>query len=145
MHADAAKMKKNGGETKGHGEKFGRKKDDAIAALLSHRSVDDAARAVGLNPSTLLRWLQKPEFRAEYRKARREAVGQTTARLQQATGAAGAIVLKLMTDPNAPASVRLRAAECVLDRAIKSLEMEDMEDRISELERAAEANQGRGK
>ncbi len=105
--------------------------------------MEDAARAVGLDPSTLLRWLQIPEFRAEYRKARREAVGQTTARLPQATGAAGAIVLKLMTDPNAPASVRLRAAECVLDRAIKLLEMEDLEHRIAELERAAEESKKR--
>jgi len=128
---------------KGHGEKFGRKKDEAIAALLTHRSVDEAARAVSLNPNTLLRWLQIPEFRAAYRKARREAVGQTTARLQQATGAAGAMVLKLMTDPNVPAAVRLRAAECVLDRATKSLELEDMEDRISELERAAEESKKR--
>jgi transposase-like protein len=143
MRADEGKMKKNGEQVKGHGQKFGRKKDEAIAALLSRRSVEDAARAVGLDPNTLLRWLQMPEFRAEYRKARREAVGQTTARLQQATGAAGAIVLKLMTDPNVPASVRLRAAECVLDRATKSLELEDMEDRIADLERAAEESSKR--
>ncbi len=128
---------------KGHGAKFARKKDEVIAALLSHRSVEDAARAVGLDPNTLLRWLRLPEFKAEYRKARREAVGQTTARLQQATGAAGAIVLKLMTDVNVPASVRLRAAECVLDRAIQSLEMDDMEDRIADLERAAEESSKR--
>lgn len=125
---------------KGHGAKFGRKKEEAIAALLSQRTTEDAARAIGIAPATLLRWMKEPEFKAEYRKARREAVGQTTARLQQATGAAGAIVLKLMTDVNVPASVRLRAAECVLDRAIQSLEMDDMEDRIAELERAAESN-----
>ncbi len=121
----------------GHGAKFGRKMEAAIAALLTRPSIEDAARVAGVGEKTIRRWLQEPEFRAEYRKARRESVGQTTARLQQATGAAGATVLKLMTDPNVPAAVRLRAAECVLDRATKSLEMEDMEDRIAELERAA--------
>ncbi|MDP8988942.1 MAG: helix-turn-helix domain containing protein [Acidobacteriota bacterium] len=124
---------------KGHGAKFGRKKEEAIAALLSHRSVDEAARAVGLTPNTLLRWLQMPEFRKEYRKARREAVHQSIARLQQATGAAATIVLKLMTDPNVPAAVKLRAAECVFDRAFKGVELEDIEARVSELERATEA------
>ena len=123
---------------RGHGEKFWRKKEEAIAALLSHRSVEDAARAIGINPNTLLRWMKEPEFKAEYRKARRDAIGQTTARLQQATGAAGATVLKLMTDPNVPAAVRLRAAECVLDRATKGIELEDIEERVSELERAAD-------
>ena len=59
---------------KGHGAKFGRKKEQAIAALLSHRSVEDAARAIGLDPNTLLRWLDRnPSFSNAYLKARREA------------------------------------------------------------------------
>ena len=124
---------------KGHGSKFGRKKEEAVAALLSHRSVEEAARAINLNPNTLLRWLQIPEFRDAYRKARREAVQQAVARLQQATGAAGLTILKLMTDPNVPAAVRLRAAECVFDHAIKAIELEDIEVRVAELERAADS------
>jgi cytosine/adenosine deaminase-related metal-dependent hydrolase len=122
----------------GHGTKFGRKKEEAIAALLTQRNIEDAARVANIGTNTLLRWLQLPEFKAEYRKARREAVRQTTARMQHATGAAGATVLKLMTDPNVPAAVRLRAAECVLDRATEAIELEDIEERVSELERAAE-------
>ena len=62
--------------------------------------------------------------------------------MQQATGAAGAVALKLMTDPNVPAAVRLRAAEFVFDRSIKGIELEDIEARVSELERATEANKG---
>jgi transposase-like protein len=42
----------------GHGAKFGRKKEEAIAALLVHRNTEEAARAVGIAPKTLLRWLQ---------------------------------------------------------------------------------------
>jgi len=124
---------------KGHGAKFGRKKELAIAALLTHRSVEDAARAVDLNHNTLLNWLKIPTFVKEYRAARREVVNQSVARLQQATGAAGTVMLKLMTDPNVPAAVRLRAAECVFDRAFKGVELEDLEERVAELERAADA------
>jgi len=124
---------------KGHGSKFGRKKELAIAALLTHRSVEDAARAVDLNHNTLLNWLKIPTFVKEYRAARREVVNQSVARLQQATGAAGTVMLKLMTDPNVPAAVRLRAAECVFDRAFKGVELEDLEERVAELERAADA------
>ena len=124
---------------KGHCAKFGRKKELAIAALLTHRSVEDAARAVDLNHNTLLNWLKIPTFVKEYRAARREVVNQSVARLQQATGAAGTVMLKLMTDPNVPAAVRLRAAECVFDRAFKGVELEDLEERVAELERAADA------
>jgi len=72
-------------------------------------------------------------------------VNQAVARLQQATGAAGTVMLKLMTDPNVPAAVRLRAAECVFDRAIKGVELEDIEERVAELERAADASKSDGK
>ena len=100
----------------GHGEKFGRKKEDAIAALLSQRSVEDAARVAGIGTNTLLRWLQMPEFQAAYRQARREAFGQATARLQQASGAAVSTLLKVMVDQSTPANQsarrRLRAGSC---------------------------------
>ena len=125
------------------GSKFTRKKEEAIAALLTQRNVEEAARAVGIGTQTLLRWLKVPEFGKEYRKARREVVHQSVARMQQATGAAASVVLKLMTDPNVPAAVKLRAAECVFDRAIKGVELEDIEARLSELERAAAASGGR--
>ena len=125
---------------RGHGAKFTRKKEEAVAALLSQRSVEDAARAIGVNANTLLRWLEIPDFREAYRQARREAVHQAVARLQQATGAAGLTILKLMTDPNVPAAVRLRAAECVFDHAIKGIELEDIEARLAELERTADEN-----
>ena len=122
------------------GSKFTRKKEEAIAALLTQRNVEEAARAAGIGTQTLLRWLKIPEFGQEYRKARREAVHQAVARMQQATGAAASVVLKLMTDPNVPAAVKLRAAECVFDRAFKGVELEDIEARLAELERAAESS-----
>jgi transposase-like protein len=125
------------GQMKGHGAKFGRKREEAIASLLTSKSVEDAARAIGLNPNTLLRWLQIPEFRDAYHKARREAVQQSVARMQQATGAATITVLKLMTDTNVPPAVRLRAAECVFDRAIQGIELEDIEARLAALEQSA--------
>jgi hypothetical protein len=123
---------------KGHGAKFGRKMEEAIVALLTHRNIEEAANAVGVSVKTLLRWQKLPEFAAAYREARRAVVSQANARLQQATGAASAAVLRLMVDAHAPAAVRLRAAECVLDHAAKAIEIEDIEVRVSELERAAE-------
>jgi hypothetical protein len=84
-----------------------------------------------------LRWLQLPEFQAAYRLARRDALSQSIARLQQATSAAAATLLKVLVDPNAPASSRIRAADSVLSHATKAIEIEDIEVRVSELEQAA--------
>ncbi len=121
----------------GHGAKFGRKKEEAIAALLSQRNVEEAARVAGIGTRTLLRWLKLPEFQAAYRQARREAFGQAVARLQQGASAAATTLLKTMIDPATPASVRLRAAECVMNQATKAIEIEDIEVRVAALEAAA--------
>jgi hypothetical protein len=122
------------------GVKFGRKMEDAIAALLSQRNVDEAARSAGIGTRTLLRWMKDPEFDAAFRAARRAAFGQTTARLQQGSSAAATILMKLMLDANTPASTRVRAAEIIVNHAAKAIEIEDIEARVSELERAAEAS-----
>ena len=122
------------------GSILGRKQEDAIAALLTQRNVEEAARAAGIGTRTLLRWLQLPEFQAAYRQARREVFAQAVARLQQGASAAATTLLKTMIDTNTPASVRVRAADCVLDHAAKAIELEDIEVRVSELERAAEAS-----
>jgi hypothetical protein len=120
----------------GHGSKFGRKKEEAIAALLTQRNVEEAARVAGIGTQTLMRWLKIPEFQVEYRQARRDTFSQSIARLQQGSSAAVSTLLKIMIDPNAPASTRVRAADSVLDHAAKAIELEDIEARVAELERA---------
>ena len=128
---------------RGHGTKFGRKKEEAIAALLTQRNVDEAARTIGIAPNTLLNWLKLPEFDAAYREARRLAFRQSVARLQQASSAAVSTLLKVMVDPSTPASTKVRAADSVMSHAAKAIEIEDIEARVSELERAAEAQRRR--
>ena len=119
------------------GVKFGRKQEEAIAALLTQRNVEDAARAAGIGVRTLLRWLKIAEFQSAYRQARREAFGQAVARLQQGTSAAATTLLKTMIDPATPASVKVRAAEAIFNHAAKSIEIEDIEARVAALEQAA--------
>jgi hypothetical protein len=122
----------------GHGAKFARKMDDAIAALLTHRNVEEAASAVQISTKTLLRWMKDPVFDRAFRAARRATFSQSVARLQQAAPAAVTTLLKTLVDANAPASVRVRAAECIMNHSIKAIELEDIEARLSELESAAE-------
>src|SRR5579862_9685310 len=124
----------------GHGSKFGRKQEEAIAALLTQRNVDEAAKSIGVAPKTLLRWMKNSQFDSEYRAAKRAAYGQAVARLQQGASAAATTLLKTLIDPNTPASVKVRAAEAIFNHAAKAIEIEDIEARVAELERAAEAS-----
>jgi hypothetical protein len=126
------------------GSKFTRKNEEAIAALLTQRNIEEAAKSIGIGTQTLLRWLKIPEFQEAYRNARRAAVAQSSARLQQATSAAVSTLLKIMVDQSSPPSVRVRAADSVLDHAKQAIEIEDVEVRVAALEQAAElSKQGR--
>jgi hypothetical protein len=122
----------------GHGAKFGRKMEAAVAALLTHRNTEEAAHAVGVAPKTLVRWQQVPEFQAALRKARKDAYGNCIGRLQQGSSAAVSTLLKVMLDPATPASTKVRAAESVLSHSEKAIELEEIESRLSELERSAD-------
>ena len=116
------------------GGKFGRKKEEAIAALLTQRNIEEAAKVAGIGANTLLRWLKVPEFQTAYREARRAAFGQAIARLQQGTSAAATTLLKLLIDQNTPASVRARVADSIFNHAAKAIEIEDIEARVTAIE-----------
>jgi len=121
----------------GHGTKLKRKLEEAVAAMLTQRNIEEAARSVDVSTATLMRWQKLPEFQKAYREARRAAHNQSVARLQQATSAAVSTLLKVMVDPNTPASTKVRAADSVLDHSAKSIEIEDIEARVTALEEAA--------
>ena len=129
----------------GHGAKFGRKKEQAIAALLTQRNVEEAARVAGVGRQTLYRWMRNPEFRSAYLEARWAVFSQSSARLQQASGAAVSTLVKIMVDPEAPTSSRVRAADRVLDHARSAIEIEDIQVRLAALEQAGEATKPSGK
>jgi len=115
------------------------KQEKAIAALLSTATVEKAAEQAGVGLRTLWRWLDDDAFAAAYRHARREAVGQATARLQQLSSHAVMVLARLMADAYVPPSVRMHAARTILEFAMKAVELEDIEARLAALEEAQRA------
>jgi hypothetical protein len=51
-------------------------------------------------------------------------------------------LLKIMVDPAAPLAVRARCAYYILDQTQKAIETEEIEARVTALERANETSQG---
>ncbi|MGH8060031.1 MAG: hypothetical protein ACREOH_22810 [Candidatus Entotheonellia bacterium] len=92
--------------------------------------------------ATLRRWLGRQDFQAAYRQARREAVSQAVAHLQQVCGEAVETLRSIMRNARTPASARVTAARAVLDLAIRAVELEDLEARIQALEDAAQWRDG---
>jgi hypothetical protein len=90
---------------------------------------------IGIGERTLLRWLQEDRaFQAAYRTARRHVVQHAVAQVQQATRLAVDTLCHVMQDPEAPASARVSAAKTILETAVKGVELEELEARITALE-----------
>jgi hypothetical protein len=124
----------------GFQQKLGSKQEAAVLALLASRSVEDAARTAGVTPRTLYRWMKEPAFNAAYRVAKRDAYGQAIARLHQMASAAVSTLAKVMVDPGTPPATKVRAADSILNHTTKAIEIEDIDARVTELERAGETS-----
>jgi hypothetical protein len=114
------------------------REEKAIMALLEHTSTEKAAAAINISPVTMWRLLRREDFQSLLRLARRRAYSQCVGRLQQASSAAVGVLLRLMTDPATPAASRVRAADSVLSHAADAIELDGLEERLSDLEQAAE-------
>ena len=105
----------------------------AIAALLEHKSIIDAAQACMLSEKTLRRYLAEPSFRAGLIQAEGELLDLATRRLLSLSGMAITTLNDVMVNTDSPA-LRLRAAQAILDYLIKLRELRDVEKRLFDLE-----------
>ncbi len=117
--------------------KLTHKQAAAIPILLAAPTVNAAAKIAGIGSATLFRWLQNDAFDAAYRRARRSALGQAVAQLQQSSSVAVNALREIAEDQEAPSSARVSAARAVLEIAMRSIEFEDLDNRVAALERAA--------
>jgi transposase len=114
---------------------FTRKKEKAIAALLTTDTVEQAANVAGIAESTLYRWLKEPVFLEQYRKARKAAVDQAISTLQERANKAAKALIDIAEDQEMPPSTRVAAAREILQTSIKGVERDDFERRLEALER----------
>lgn len=118
---------------KGHGAKFPRRHQSAIIALLTHRNIPEAARAIGISTQTLYRWMGEEEFAAAYLQARLAAFGRACARLQLVAGEAITTLHKIAGDPRTTPGMRGRAVDIALSHA-GDASAEDIEACVAELD-----------
>jgi DNA-binding MurR/RpiR family transcriptional regulator len=118
----------------GHGEKMTRRREAAIAALLTAGTVPEAAEACGVSETTLFRWMQDAGFSEQYAAARREVLQAAVGELQIVAREAVGTLRRLM-GCGTP-SVECRAAVAVLETALRVGDLYDIDKRLDALEAA---------
>lgn len=119
-------------------EKFTKKQDAALMALVTSNTIREAAACVKVGEGTLYRWLKLESFQKAYREMRREAIRLAITKLQQVTCEAIEVLAEVMRGKENLASARVSAAKTILESAFKASEMDDMLERIEDLERRME-------
>ena len=115
-------------------EKLTDRQQSAICCLIEGNTLQASADTCGINVRTLRRWMQLPEFREEYNKARRQHLDHVAARLQSSADDAAETLARLLKcgDP----LIELRAAKAILQISQKSVEAAELEKRAADLERS---------
>jgi hypothetical protein len=109
-----------GQQLRGHGQKFTRRHEQVIAALLTEPTYAQAATKAGISRPTLYRWLQLPEFHAALRQARRALHEASVGRMQAMSSILVNSVLNVALHGRRD-SDRTRASFGLLDRALRGL------------------------
>jgi hypothetical protein len=82
--------------------------------------------------------LRDADFQAALRQAEGDALRSLTRKLISLGSRATGVIESTMTDTDASAAVRLRAADTVLQRLLQLRELIDLEERVSSLEERLE-------
>jgi uncharacterized protein (UPF0147 family) len=121
------------------------KQQEAIASLLTHPTVKQAASAVGIGERTLHRWLVEDQaFIHAYHQARRIVFQQAIAQTQRLLPLAINTLGQIMADKSAPHSARVSAATAVTRFSRESIELDDLAERVAAIEQQVINTKGAG-
>lgn len=105
----------------------------AIEALLSTQTITDAAKQTGISERTLHRWMRNSDFQQGLRYAMRELASDMLRRLvagrEDALDAMHDLLLNAKHE-----SVKRIAAKDWLDMLVQTLEIQEIEQRLTQLE-----------
>jgi len=112
----------------------------AIPHLLAARSIEEGCRQAKVSKNTLYAWYREDAFRGELRRQREKIVEGALENLKSNIAKAASTLVGLLDSQNE--GIKHRAAKDVIDFAVKSMELEDLERRIEALEDKIERPSG---
>lgn len=110
------------------------KQSKFLAALLAGNTIITSAQVAGCNEKTAHAWLKLPHVKQAYKDAQQAVFDEAVNSLITDIGDARATLKVIMTDSEAPAATRVRAAQILLEQAIELHKMSELEARLAELE-----------
>lgn len=114
------------------------KHENIMAALLTSSTKIEAASKAGISDRQLRRYLDKPEFKAEYQRRKAAMVEAATTQLQNSLTGAVTALSEIAENPKAAKTARIQAARAILLYCIRYTETADILPRLEALEQKEE-------
>jgi len=112
------------------------RQEKAVVALITSKSLEEAAQKSGVSPKTLYRWRHEdPLFATAWHSARREALDAGVSALQSGVSEAVQVLRECLTERNP--HVRIRAALGLIEHGLAAHQSFELEQRIRQLEEAS--------
>jgi len=108
-----------------------------VAAVLKHGGLAQAAREAGIPEPTLKRWNREPAFRQAVQDAQDDGRRDAARYLSYHCVKAAQCLVAALDDADSTWQSKIRAATAILEQARQWCEIEEIEKRLTELERQA--------
>lgn len=105
----------------------------AIPAILGSATITEGCRKAKVSKTSFYEWMKEPAFKAEFIRQRNDLVSLALDELKGCTGEAVKVLRALLKSKKE--GVRLRTATAILDHVGKFIEYEELEHRLTEIER----------
>lgn len=112
--------------------------DELISAVLSTRTYREAAQRLGVSPNTVTRRMHDETIQERLIEARKTLLAAINNRLIQHATKAVDVLSELMNDKGAPPTVRLQAADRILNHTGRLIETENLMAEIERLKNSDE-------
>lgn len=111
--------------------------EKVLAALLTSSTKAEAAAKAGISSRQLRRYLDKPEFLAEYQRRKSAMIEDATTQLQNSLSGAIAALSDIAEDEQAERYARISAARAILLYCVRYTETSEIIPRLERLEEIA--------
>lgn len=109
--------------------------EKVLAYLISEPTIASASDKAEISDRTIYKWLaEDQDFKQAYRMARHEIIKHAIVSIQQDVAQAVKVLKDIMLDKEMPPGTRASSAKFLIDTSIKTLEIEQLQKRIEELE-----------
>jgi ACT domain-containing protein len=115
-----------------HNPTLSAKQIKAIPVILSCRNISEGVKKARISRDTFYEWMKETAFRDEYNRRQKELVNIALQELKGLTKEAVDALRDLVKSRKE--NIRLKTAMGIIEKVLKSIEIEDIRNRLDEIE-----------